>query len=470
VPIDTNTPEGAAFSQLAKSLFDRQPRLDHLYSYYEGQPPLPEGMSNLRDLAYDFFRTSRTNFAELVAEAPRERMKPTGIRTSVDNDDAGDDAAWQTWTSAGLPIVSADVHQWMCVLGDGYAIVSKTASGRVVVTAEDPRQVITRHDPLTGDVVDALKIFRDEITGLDVAYMYRPGQVFVAKRTAKAMSPVGMAFTAGDWEWDTDLSVPLPAGFDDVVPVIRFQNRDGVGEYERHIDVLDRINRSILRGLVIMTYQAFKQRAIQGDLPESNPDGSLINYQELLKSGPDALWLLPPDAKIWESGQVDINPIISFAKNDVMFLSAVSRTPLPMLTPDGAAQSAEGATSQREGLVYKTEDRIARVDPRWSDVLSLVFRFGGDLERAKADQISLQWAPVQRYSVSERANAIAQTRGVVSIYQQLTEIWGMSPSQAERNISELQSDIILTAQMALANQQTAQPADPASTQAASGGA
>ena len=87
MPIDTATSEGAAFKQLAASLFDRHQRLDRLYAYYEGQPPLPEGMSNLRELAYDFFRTSRTNFAELVAEAPRERMKPTGIRTSVDNDD-----------------------------------------------------------------------------------------------------------------------------------------------------------------------------------------------------------------------------------------------------------------------------------------------------------------------------------------------------------------------------------------------
>lgn len=480
MPIDTATTEGAAFSQLAKTLFARQQRLDWLYSYYEGTPPLPEGMSNLRELAYDFFRTSRTNFAELVAEAPRERMKPTGIRTSVDNDDEGDEIAWQTWMRAGLPIVSADVHQWMCVLGDGYAIVSKTAAGRVVVTAEDPRQVVTRHDPLTGDVVDALKIYRDDVSGMDVAYMFRPGQVFVATRKAKSLTPLGMGFAAGDWDWDAEKSGPLPEGFSDVVPVIRFQNRDGVGEYERHIDVLDRINRSILRGLVIMTYQAFKQRAIQGNLPENNPDGSIIDYQELLKSGPDALWLLPPDAKIWESGQVDINPIISFAKNDVMFLSAVSRTPLPMLTPDGAAQSAEGATSQREGLVFKTEDRIARVDPRWSEVLSLVFRFGGDLERAKADQISLQWAPVQRYSVSERANAIAQTKGVVSIYQQLTEIWGMSPSQAERNMTELQTEMALAQQMAIATAQATaaaapQPestpaAAPVAAQAASGGA
>jgi hypothetical protein len=45
VPIDTNTPTGKAFEQLAKDLFKRRRRLDWLYAYYSGEPPLPEGMS-----------------------------------------------------------------------------------------------------------------------------------------------------------------------------------------------------------------------------------------------------------------------------------------------------------------------------------------------------------------------------------------------------------------------------------------
>lgn len=464
MPIDTATSEGKAFDQLAKELFHRRTRLDRLYNYYSGEPPLPEGMSSLRDAARDFFRTSRTNFAELVSEAPRERMKPTGVRTSVDDDERGDETAWDLWLAAGMSIVSADVHQWMCALGEGYAIVSwSPTKSRPVVTAEDPRQVITRHDPLTGDTLDAMKMYRDTAAGLDVAYMYRPGQVFVATRKASSMlAPIGAAFNASDWDWDLEKSGPLPSGFEDVVPVVRFANRDCVGEFERHIDVLDRINRSLLRGLVIMTYQAFRQRAVQGDLPERDDAGNLVNYNELLKSGPDALWLLPPDAKIWESGQVDLSPILNFAKNDVLFLAAVTRTPLAMLTPDAATQSAEGASLQREGLVFKTEDRIERASVGWANVLSLMFRFLGDDARAQVEKIHLQWAPVERYSVSERANAIAQTKGVISRYQQLTEIWGMSPDQATRNMSELTGDMVLDQQFAMAAQAASRPALPAS--------
>lgn len=455
--IDATTPEGQDFAELGAALYARQDRLNRLDLYAKGEPPLPEGINQLRDVAHDFFRTSRTNFAELVAEAPRERMAPTGIRTAVASGESGDADGWRRWTAARLPVLSADVHQSMLALGDGYVIVSwDRLRNRPVVTAEDPRQVVTLHDPLTDDVRLALKLYHDAKAKLDVAYVYRPGQVLVASKPVPkvASTPTLAKFDLNGWEWDTARSAPLPAGFADVIPVVRFKNRGtnadgtGVGEFERHLDVLDRINRTILRGLVIMTYQAFKQRAVQGDLPERDDDGNLINYQELLKAGPDALWLLPPDAEIWESGQVDMQPIISFAKNDVLFLAAVTRTPLAMLTPDAATQSAEGASLQREGLVFKTKDRIARASQSWAHVMSLIFRYVGDLERAELDAIEILWASVEQYSLSEQANAVAQTKGVVSRREQSIRFLGMTPEEADRNLSELTDDLVLDQQFA----------------------
>lgn len=463
MPIDANTPEGELFDRLARELFSRQPRIERLDRYVKGDPPLPEGMSNLRDIAQDFFKTSRTNFAELVSEAPRERMRPAGIRTAAveSQDEDGDENAWAMWKGAGLSIIAADVHQAMLSLGDGYVIVSWDNDRQVpVVTAEDPRQVVTLHDPMTGETLAALKLYRDHNAKLDVAYVYKPGIVLVATKPANTIEATATGFNLHDWDWDTEKSQPLPAGFDDVVPVVRFRNRDGVAEFERHIDVLDRINRTVLRGMVIMTYQAFKQRALEGgtDLPERDDQGNLINYDEIMKAGPDALWMLPPNVKVWESGQVDMNPLMGFIKNDVLFLAATTRTPLTMFTPDAATQTAEGASLQREGLVFKTEDRIERASQSWSHVVSLMFRFKGDDVRADPGTISLMWAPVERYSISERANAIAQTKGVVSRYQQLTEIWGMSPAHANQALSELTDDLVLDQQFAQALQSTRGPA------------
>jgi hypothetical protein len=59
--------------------------------------------------------------------------------------------------------------------------------------------------------------------------------------------------------------------------------------------------------------------------------------------------------------------------------------------------------------------------------------------------------------MTERSNAIAQTKGVIPRYQQLTEIWGMDPEQAKRAMSELTDDMILDQQYAAAAQAASAP-------------
>lgn len=473
MPIDAESPEGRLFVRLSRRLMWRQARLQRLAAYYEGHPPLPEGITRLRDVAHDFFNTSRTNFAELIAEAPRERMQPVGIRTAADDGESGDLAAWAAWRTAGLQVISADVHQNMLVLGDGYVIVGwDNVWKRPVVTAEDPRQVITEHDPMNHRrVTSALKMFHDSQNQRDLAFLYLPGRVFVASRINK-MGRELATLNIGEWEWEPDLSGALPDGLGDVVPVIRFRNHhvtpdgEGVGEFERHIDVLDRINRMILRRIVIATYQAFRQRAVQGDLPEKDEDGNPIDYDKLLEAGPDAMWILPADVKIWESGQVNLQDILSAVKDDVLFLAAVTRTPLSMLTPDAAAQSAEGASLQREGLVFRTEDRIARAEDGWAQVVSLMFRFMGDTTRGDIEKVNILWAPVERYSLAEMSSAWSQFIGL-PFETKLRTVLRASPDEIKRIKTEQQDDQF---QLLLAEQAAAQQKAPAGLQVDPGAA
>jgi hypothetical protein len=63
----------------------------------------------------------------------------------------------------------------------------------------------------------------------------------------------------------------------DLVPVVRFKNRRGVGEYEPHLDLLDRIDNEVFRRIGISAYQAFRQRAAIG-LPNEDEDGQEIDY------------------------------------------------------------------------------------------------------------------------------------------------------------------------------------------------
>ena len=110
---------------------------------------------------------------------------------------------------------------------------------------------------------------------------------------------------------------------------------------------------------------------------------------------------------------------------------------------------AEAASLQREMTVFGVERLHDRVELSHELACELIFRTLGDEQRSKPGNIHIIWAPAERLSLTERANAIAQTKGVVPRYQQLTQIFGMDPEEADRAMSELTDDMILDQQYAL---------------------
>ena len=90
--------------------------------------------------------------------------------------------------------------------------------------------------------------------------------------------------------------------------------------------------------------QAFRQRAIKGDLPEFDETGKKIDYDSIFSSDPAAMWLLPNGVEMWESSGSDLTPILESVKADVRELAGRTRTPLYYLFPNEGG-SAEGAFS-----------------------------------------------------------------------------------------------------------------------------
>ena len=443
VPIDVDTFEGPGWHlrRLAEKLGARRARLDRLDSYLRGDPPLPRGAESAQDAFRAFQRKARLNMAELVVEAPRERMKVRAFRTAVDSDETGDDQAWAIWKANGLTVEMADVWQNMLALGDAYVIVGADDDGEPVITGEDPRQVVTMHDPRRQSrVTSALKMFSAPAEGVDYAYVYLPGRVFVAVRASSNVPTVSAGFTATGWEWDEsrggELGEALPF---DRVPVVRFRNRRGVGEFEPHLDVLDRINHMILQRMVIATAQAFKQRAIKGDLPDVDDNGDPIDYDAIFQSGPDALWRLPEDVDIQELGQADLTPTLVAVRDDLQHLAAVTRTPLSMISPDATNQSATGAALIREGLVFKVEDKQARVDVGLIDMMSLAFLVKGDVARAERGRMAVEWAPAERYSLAEKFDAVAKAGDRIPLEYLSSEVLQATPEQMVQLRSQVRS-------------------------------
>jgi hypothetical protein len=192
-------------------------------------------------------------------------------------------------------------------------------------------------------------------------------------------------------------------------PIHLFRNRQGKGEFEKHLPTLMRINHTILQRMIIIAFQAFRQRAVKG-VPNTDNEGNEIDYQDIFKSDPGAVWILPEIAEFWESSQADFGPVLTAVKDDIIHLAVSSSTPLFSVVPDAANGSAEGAALQREGLIFKTEACIDLADGGFCRTMASVFEILCDEERANVDAIEGLWASPRRSSLQERATGAVQAK------------------------------------------------------------
>lgn len=451
--IDVKTPESPGWWLLRchRKLYDRLPRLERLHRYRIGDPPLKRSTETERRAFQEFRKTGRLNMADLLVSSLTERMAVRAIRTAAQagNTQAGDEDAMAIFKANQLQVELPDVLDNMLGLADAYMAVGVDpdvkgvpTAKQIRVTAEDPRQVVTIHDPVQQSKLRAAaKFFHDPDEQMDYAYLHLPGRVFVAKRPRKAAAKSLTRFSPTAWSWDEERGgeegQALPAGLEDVVGIVRFRNRRGVSEFELHLDVLDRINHGILQRMVIVTMQAFRQRALSGDLPRTYPEdwpveaqrGQVIDYDEIFVSSPDALWLLPGDTNVWESAQADIQGVLSAVQDDLKHLAAATRRPFWIFAPDN--QSASGAEHANDGLVFATEDREMRAGAALEQVISIALRFmGKPPEQSAVENVSVDWMPSERYGLQTKATAAQAAKAAgMSARWILENVWQADPDQ-----------------------------------------
>ena len=427
--------------RLTRAMDDRGPRIATLRSYMDGNAPLPEGAEGCRDAYKDFQRKARTNFGELAVEAVAERLIESGFTL---NGEAKDDDTLRTiYKRNRLAIGLRDVIRDMVGVSAGYLIVGESAPREALVTCERPEQVITEQSASRPDLVRAgMKVYRDEVEGYDVAKVHVPGLVTTYYRELHDGNGLYAPATRiqGDWtkagEEETGLRF---------VPIFPFLNRGGMGEFEPHVDVLDRINWGILQRLVITAMQAYRQRALTSKdgqpLPAVDADGNEIDYDEMFSASPGALWELPPGFDLWESQQTDLQGILSAVKDDIRDLAAVLRLPLPMFLPDGANQTAEGAAGAREGLVFKARDRRSRADAALVAAMGAALAIERGLD-VPVEGVEVNWEPLEQRSLQERADASTKAQDL-PWRDRMTDIWGYSGDRVDKMEANRASDALV---------------------------
>jgi hypothetical protein len=158
---------------------------------------------------------------------------------------------------------------------------------------------------------------------------------------------------------------------------------------------------------------------------------------------------LPPKAKIWESGAADMRQILEINESDIIQFAATTKTPMYYLNPGGANQSADGASMQRESLVFKVEDRIERCSPLWAEVMAMIFTVMGDQERADLANIQTLWANPDRLSLAEKADAANKVQSLIPWRSMMKLIFDFDPQTIERMQSEREEEQLAQLQQAL---------------------
>lgn len=406
-------------------------RISPLYDRVRGAGPLPEMGPNLRTSWRDFQKRARVNPAKMIVEALSERVVPNGVTVGDSLDTPASLAARRIYRDNRLNVVFRDAVDDSGTCGVGYLLVTVGEDGKAVITRESPEWMYVEPDPVRPwRGIGAIKVWRDTVAEIDYLSMWVDGVKTTWQRESRAILGLRTKIS-GDWRQSG-----TPEFFSGTVPVVILENKNRMGEFEIATDLIDRISWQTLQRLVIIAMQAFRQRALEtskdeGDgLPDTDDEGNEIDYQELFEPGPGALWELPAGVKLWESQQTSFQEILNATKDDWKELSAETRTPLSVLLPDSANQSAAGAEAPQRQLVAKAEDRVERFKPALAVAIVKALAIE-DVDLA-GETVEISFEPPHAVSLTEKyAAAVSARNAGESIETIQRNILGYSQEQID---------------------------------------
>lgn len=414
-----------------------------LESYVDGNAPLPELSKDTETAWRDFQKESRTNFGLLIRDAVVDRIVPSGITVAGSVKSQIAKRAQRIYRDNRLDQVIREFAEYGTTFGTAYFTVWNDDDGNAVVTADSPMTMIAATDPLQPwRVRAACRIWRDYDEGVDYAVVWTKGfkQRFVRPCYSDDLRRVVIPRASGGWSSMGD------AQFTDAEPpVVVYRNMGGQGEFEPHIDIINRINRAILNQVTTLAMQAFKQRALEipdkehPGLPQTDQHGKAIDWAKLFEPHPAALWNLPPGVKVWEGAATDTRPMLDAAKDYIRHLSSVSKTPLPMMVPDSANQTAAGAENSEKSFIFKCIQRLNGVKLAVDAALVIALRVEGV---KTTDTVSVSFEDPARVLLSEKYSAAVNARATglsIATIQRL--ILGMSPDEIEQDESERKKEL-----------------------------
>lgn len=406
----------------------RVPEIERLQRYYDGEHPLPQAPKKIEEKFQAFAREARTNWMQLVVDAPAERLQIVGF--NLGGEPATD--VWNgIWQGNQLDADSKLVHVDALTLGSSFVLVwpDTTHPAGVRITMEHPTQCIVAYEP--GDRrrrAAGLKVW----TGLDrrlYATLYLPG---VVHRWVTDDKVVALGTLPTNWVPRPGAAAVAETGLD-VVPLVEMRPRprfDGTGrsELDGLTDIQDRINATVFNRMVAGEFGAFIQRWVTGIEVEEDEDGNPIKPFNL---GVDQILVAEdPQARFGAFTATDLQNYVKSVEADVTHLAAISKTPPHYLLGALVNASGDALKSAETGLVSKVRDRQTFLGEDWEEVIRIALTALGD-DRAADLAAEVVWKDPETRSEGELVDALVKMRGLGVPLEVLWRRWGASPQDVE---------------------------------------
>ena len=412
------------------------PRYRRLERYVNGDAPLPELSKDTTEAWSSFQKEARTNFGATIRDAVADRVVPIGLTVGGSVTSQAAKAAALVWRDNRMDQVVRELvlhgltysKAFLTVMGD-------EGDDMPIVAAASPLMVAADTDSLQPWKINAaVRVWRNVTESRDYARVMASGWSQLFSRptysTTRSTTIVNDQYQGG-WE-----PVGDPEVLSGAIPVVVYESPSGLAAVEPHTDIIDRINRSVLNLLTTSAMQAFKQRALQTPdgkkgLPQKDEHGNVIDWAKIFEPAPAALWNLPPGVSVWEGSATDTNPMLNAIVAYVKHLSAASGTPLPILMPDSANQSAAGAENTEKSFIFKVRQWLlqAKLAVEAALVLSLE-----SLGKSTKGTVDVTFEDPTRVLLTEKYAAAVQTRATgLSLRTIQTLILGMTPEEIEQD-------------------------------------
>ncbi|KAB1662826.1 phage portal protein [Pseudoclavibacter sp. CFCC 13611] len=401
--------------KLREKLQAAQGGLAQLDMYYAGRQPQAFLSPDSKAALGNRLRTLGVNFPKLAVTSIAERLQVAGFQAF--GSDEADKDLWRVWQANDLEEQAHLAHVDALTYGRSYVIVWVDDAGDPLVTVESPQQVTAIHDPATGRLQAALKLWKEDDGVTTNAVLYAADTITRLRGKEYSLQVVER--------------IPNPLGEPPVVQITnktRLLDLEGVSEMADILDLADALNKIMSDSMVSSEYFARPRRWVTGLEIAEDEDGNPINP---FSNEQNRVWQSEsPDTKFGQFDPASLSSYTQLVATITQQIGAISGLPPHYLGLNGdQPPSADSIRSAEASLVAKVIGRQRTFGRSWAKVADLIRKVQG---AAVVDYETI-WAAPDTRTPAQVADAAAKLQGIgVPLEAVLADPMGYTPSQIEK--------------------------------------